>query len=739
VRRVVGTLAVLSLAAHLAFLPPTLEDSDSVNFALGVRDFDVALHQPHPPGYPVFMALGKISTAAVSLVGVSSPEASGLAILSALGGAALTLLLFMFFRSFEGEDERRAVIAAVLTTCSPLVWFNSARPMSDIAGLAVAFGALAALATGLRGPRHVLTIVAGAFLAGLAVGLRSQMAILTFPFLLLVMIARRRDWPLLAGAAGAGIAVWAVPLIVLSGGPAGYLRALSGQADSDFTGVVMLWTHPTIRVAAEAVLHTFVRPWESPVLGGVMLALAGGGALVLAARGRRALAILVLTFGPYAVFHLLFQEPLTSRYALPLIPVSAYLVATILAEVTSRVALAFTVALASASLACAIPATTAFGKQPSPIFALLSEVRMLQDRGASPVVGMHRRVFTESRRARIYAGEMPGTVLPSPRDYEWLELTRAWREGHDGETWFIADPHRTDLALVDQSHSRVRQYRWPFNGAVYLGGTRPDEIDWHILNDPGWFLEQGWALTPETAGIAERDSWGPHKRPSVGWVRRRESESILMLGGRHLAGEPPVKVIASLDDRPVATLDVRPGFFLDFIKVPAGALAGEGRYAKLTVRAEGPHGAPPPPVSIEQFNLQTPDRILFGFGKGWYEPEYNPKTARSWRWMSEHAVVRVHHAGRAVTLRINGESPRHYFDQAPTVRVVAGGRVLSEIHPFADFTNEVSIPADVLDAAGGEVVIASDRAFVAGEREGTADRRRLALRIYSVVVEGRTP
>ncbi len=50
-------------------------------------------------------------------------------------------------------------------------------------------------------------------------------------------------------------------------------------------------------------------------------------------------------------------------------------------------------------------------------------------------------------------------------------------------------------------------------------------MDWHILSEPGWFLEQGWALTPETAGIAQRDGWGPHRKPSIGWVRRRHGET----------------------------------------------------------------------------------------------------------------------------------------------------------------------------------------------------------------------
>ena len=56
-----AALAAMFLIAHLALLPPALEDLDSMNFALGVRDFDPSKHQPHPPGYPVFIALGKLS------------------------------------------------------------------------------------------------------------------------------------------------------------------------------------------------------------------------------------------------------------------------------------------------------------------------------------------------------------------------------------------------------------------------------------------------------------------------------------------------------------------------------------------------------------------------------------------------------------------------------------------------------------------------------------------------------
>ena len=61
-------LALIFALAHVPFLAASLEDIDSVNFALGVRDFDVATHRPHPPGYPVYIALGKAATAIAGIV-----------------------------------------------------------------------------------------------------------------------------------------------------------------------------------------------------------------------------------------------------------------------------------------------------------------------------------------------------------------------------------------------------------------------------------------------------------------------------------------------------------------------------------------------------------------------------------------------------------------------------------------------------------------------------------------------
>src|SRR5918995_6312034 len=86
-----SVIAAAYTAAHLPFLAPSLEDIDSINFALGLREFDVARHQPHPPGYPLYVALGRVSLGAIDAIAPALPrvraEAWALAIWSAMAGS----------------------------------------------------------------------------------------------------------------------------------------------------------------------------------------------------------------------------------------------------------------------------------------------------------------------------------------------------------------------------------------------------------------------------------------------------------------------------------------------------------------------------------------------------------------------------------------------------------------------------------------------------------------------------
>jgi hypothetical protein len=53
-------LAGALFISQWALAPRYLITFDEINFALAVRDFNPALHQPQPPGYPLFVALLKL-------------------------------------------------------------------------------------------------------------------------------------------------------------------------------------------------------------------------------------------------------------------------------------------------------------------------------------------------------------------------------------------------------------------------------------------------------------------------------------------------------------------------------------------------------------------------------------------------------------------------------------------------------------------------------------------------------
>jgi hypothetical protein len=62
--------------------------------------------------------------------------------------------------------------------------------------------------------------------------------------------------------------------------------------------------------------------------------------------------------------------------------------------------------------------------------------------------------------------------------------------------------------------------------------------------------------------------------------------------------------------------------------------------------------------------------------------------------------------------------------------VRAGGRKIASFRPDADFEWRVTVPAVDLERGGGAIAIETDRVYLPGPAEGTADERRLGLRVY---------
>jgi hypothetical protein len=335
-----------------------------------------------------------------------------------------------------------------------------------------------------------------------------------------------------------------------------------------------------------------------------------------------------------------------------------------------------------------------------------------------------------------------GTRLASPPRREWLELVRHWQGGATGPVWFLADPRRTDLALIDpQARRDAETFTWGVTSMSLLGGMRPADVRWYRLGEPGWFATEGWSLTPETAGMARLMGKGPHLAPIHASVRRRAEPALLLVGGRHLGGtgDPPVSFTVALDGRQLDTWSQPPGFFTRSMPIPAGALDGTGRYADLTVASTPASGVAPVPTAIEQFDLQSPGVTMWAFGRGFFEPELDDQRARSWRWMSDEAVIEVPQTADDVTLVLGGESPLRYFPAASTLEVWSGEARLGRIELAGDFVVRLGVLASRLQAGGNALRLTTSQTFSPAERGGSEDRRRLGLRLFTVALEGGLP
>jgi hypothetical protein len=516
--------------------------------------------------------------------------------------------------------------------------------------------------------------------------------------------------------------------VLASGGVSPYLAALTFQADADLGGgIVMVWTHHSAREIMRALFNTFVWPWDWwPGVAVCVVAVAGS--LRLASRSLTAVAALAVAFVPYAVFHLLFHETVTTRYALPLLPVMAYLAIAALEGLPGRAMPAAAVGMGVISLVNTLPAARHYAREGAPAFRAFDDMATTAHGGDRvDAIGFHAGF----RRAIEWSEQiLPAGAAKAPHGREWLTLVTLWRAQPAARVWFVADPKRTDLSLFDErSRELARAYRWEFSEPPYVGGARPGNVDWYTMQPPAWMLDRGWSVTAEVAGTTAKDQLGPHRAPAVAWLKRQPGEVTLVLGGRNL-GAAPRALAVSVNGTRLPDVTIPGGFFMTGLTLPAGTLAGGAGYQPLDVSTTAGE-----PVLLEQFDAQPEGIPMFAFDGGWQEPEFNPEAGLAWRWMSERADLWVRPIGRAVTLRIAGESPMKYFDAAPHVRVVASGREVAAFDLASDFDQAVSLPADVLKAANGRVTIESTKFFVPARQGGGADQRHLALRVYRVHVE----
>lgn len=160
----VGLTAVVVAATRLWARSRSLWDWDETLFSLGVGDYDVVHHHPHPPGFPLYIALAKLVRLFVHT------DFHSLQAIAMIAAMALFPLLFWLACELRFPFAT-AFLGSLLFVFLPNVWFFGGTAFSDIPGLVLL---IAASATLLRSGRHRNAYFAGALLLGLAAAIRPQ-------------------------------------------------------------------------------------------------------------------------------------------------------------------------------------------------------------------------------------------------------------------------------------------------------------------------------------------------------------------------------------------------------------------------------------------------------------------------------------------------------------------------------------------------------------------------------------
>ena len=211
-------LAALTLLSRWPYRARMLYNWDAVQFALALREFDVSKHQPHPPGYLLYVALGRLLN-----IPLGDPNLAYVA-LAMVFSAATTVAVYWLARALY--DRVTAAAAATLLAVSPLFWFYGSVGLT-YAGEAFGASLVAAFAYGaLRGNPRALYGCAVAL--GLVGGIRQSVLVLLFPLCVAcAFLGVRSVRRLLVAATLMVVAVlsWFLPMVWLTGGLRPYLRA----------------------------------------------------------------------------------------------------------------------------------------------------------------------------------------------------------------------------------------------------------------------------------------------------------------------------------------------------------------------------------------------------------------------------------------------------------------------------------------------------------------------------------
>lgn len=369
---VIGVAVALTrflAAAH------SLWEWDEALFCLGLRDFNVAVHHPHPPGFPLYILLGHLFRF------FTGDDFRALQAINLLFGMLVFPGTYMLAREMKLEVVA-SISAALLTAFAPNIWFYGGTAFSDVPTLAfLLFGA----ALLLRGRTNRGAYYLGCVIMAAACVMRPQNVLLgAYPFLAASWPRwkeRKRD-PIL------GALLIAVIVAIFFGGAA-YLTGFQAYRDvlkghGQYVLAIDSYHNPTRPPWHKTYRHFLLDPYGAGKVSTVISIFAAIGLL----RFRRVALESLAIFLPFVIFSLFMLNPWSGgRYAITSMPMLMILCAEGMRLVMRKPVIQGIVAAAIAGrlVQWTLPALNDVRRHDAPTFAAMQWVRQHVDRAKSTI------------------------------------------------------------------------------------------------------------------------------------------------------------------------------------------------------------------------------------------------------------------------------------------------------------------------------------------------------------------